>query len=92
MKTKWLKLREQIGWGRVHLPKARDILAKGRGGVGQQPCHSGSLALSTPLTGIPQIHRENMARALSPDMLATDLAYYLVRKGVRLGWLGWRGR
>ncbi|KAJ8798731.1 hypothetical protein J1605_016534 [Eschrichtius robustus] len=30
----------------------------------------------------PQIHRENMARALSPDMLATDLAYYLVRKGM----------
>nr|XP_023411758.1 argininosuccinate lyase isoform X6 [Loxodonta africana] len=29
-----------------------------------------------------QIHRENMARALSPDMLATDLAYYLVRKGM----------
>ncbi|XP_013376051.1 PREDICTED: argininosuccinate lyase [Chinchilla lanigera] len=29
-----------------------------------------------------QVHRENMARALSPDMLATDLAYYLVRKGV----------
>nr|XP_055195231.1 argininosuccinate lyase isoform X1 [Nyctereutes procyonoides]XP_055195233.1 argininosuccinate lyase isoform X1 [Nyctereutes procyonoides] len=47
-----------------------------------QLCHPGSLALSTPLTGIPQIHRENMARALSPDMLATDLAYYLVRKGM----------
>ncbi|ELR60618.1 Argininosuccinate lyase, partial [Bos mutus] len=30
----------------------------------------------------PQIHRENMGRALSPDMLATDLAYYLVRKGM----------
>ncbi|NIG60077.1 argininosuccinate lyase-like isoform X2 [Pontoporia blainvillei] len=29
-----------------------------------------------------RIHRENMARALSPDMLATDLAYYLVRKGM----------
>lgn len=29
-----------------------------------------------------QIHRENMKQALSPDMLATDLAYYLVRKGV----------
>lgn len=31
-----------------------------------------------------------MAQALSPDMLATDLAYYLVRKGVCVGWLGWR--
>ena len=29
-----------------------------------------------------QIHRENMKQALSPDMLATDLAYYLVRKGM----------
>ncbi|XP_072868749.1 argininosuccinate lyase isoform X2 [Chlorocebus sabaeus] len=29
-----------------------------------------------------QIHRENMGQALSPDMLATDLAYYLVRKGM----------
>ncbi|KAH0511205.1 Argininosuccinate lyase [Microtus ochrogaster] len=28
------------------------------------------------------IHRENMTQALSPDMLATDLAYYLVRKGM----------
>ncbi|XP_063581780.1 argininosuccinate lyase isoform X5 [Pongo abelii] len=29
-----------------------------------------------------QIHQENMGQALSPDMLATDLAYYLVRKGM----------
>ena len=29
-----------------------------------------------------QVCRENMLAALSPDMLATDLAYYLVRKGV----------
>uniref|UniRef100_A0A2I3H7D1 Argininosuccinate lyase n=1 Tax=Nomascus leucogenys TaxID=61853 RepID=A0A2I3H7D1_NOMLE len=28
------------------------------------------------------IHQENMGQALSPDMLATDLAYYLVRKGM----------
>uniref|UniRef100_A0A8D0XVY7 Argininosuccinate lyase n=1 Tax=Sus scrofa TaxID=9823 RepID=A0A8D0XVY7_PIG len=28
------------------------------------------------------VRRENMAQALSPDMLATDLAYYLVRKGM----------
>lgn len=40
----------------------------------------------------PQIHRENMGRALSPDMLATDLAYYLVRKGVSVGQPGWRGQ
>lgn len=40
----------------------------------------------------PQIHRENMVQALSPDMLATDLAYYLVRKGVSVGRLGWRGQ
>jgi argininosuccinate lyase len=29
-----------------------------------------------------QIHPDVMEKALSPDMLATDLAYYLVRKGV----------
>ncbi len=29
-----------------------------------------------------QINRTEMEAALSPDMLATDLAYYLVRKGV----------
>lgn len=34
----------------------------------------------TPLT--LQINHSAMEAALSPDMLATDLAYYLVRKGV----------
>ena len=29
-----------------------------------------------------QINQSMMEAALSPDMLATDLAYYLVRKGV----------
>lgn len=29
-----------------------------------------------------QISQSVMEAALSPDMLATDLAYYLVRKGV----------
>ena len=29
-----------------------------------------------------QVKHENCQAALSPDMLATDLAYYLVRKGV----------
>ena len=29
-----------------------------------------------------QVCKEKMQAALSPDMLATDLAYYLVRKGV----------
>lgn len=29
-----------------------------------------------------QVHKDNMLAALSPDMLATDLAYYLARKGV----------
>lgn len=29
-----------------------------------------------------QINQNVMEAALSPDMLATDLAYYLVRKGV----------
>ncbi|KAK7829241.1 hypothetical protein U0070_012712 [Myodes glareolus] len=41
------------------------------------------LTLPTSPTSPPQtIHRENMTQALSPDMLATDLAYYLVRKGM----------
>ena len=35
-----------------------------------------------------QIHKENMLAALSPDMLATDLAYYLARKGVRIYFRG----
>lgn len=29
-----------------------------------------------------QVNEKVMEAALSPDMLATDLAYYLVRKGV----------
>ena len=29
-----------------------------------------------------QIHIDAMCKALSPDMLATDIAYYLVRTGV----------
>ncbi|EPY83527.1 argininosuccinate lyase, partial [Camelus ferus] len=37
--------------------------------------------VSDTMSAVLQIHRENMAQALSPDMLATDLAYYLVRKG-----------
>lgn len=36
------------------------------------------------LLGVPQINRPAMEAALSPDMLATDLAYYLVRKGVSI--------
>jgi len=34
---------------------------------------------------LKQIDKEKMKEALSPDMLATDLAYYLVRKGVSIG-------
>lgn len=29
-----------------------------------------------------QIYGDKMRQALSPEMLATDIAYYLVRKGV----------
>ena len=39
------------------------------------PIAAGALATLT-------VNRENMTRALVPDMLATDLAEYLVRKGV----------
>lgn len=38
----------------------------------------------TILIYILQIHPENMRRSLTDDMLATDLAEYLVRKGVSL--------
>ena len=30
-----------------------------------------------------QVFPENMKKSLTPDMLATDLAEYLVRRGVR---------
>ncbi|KAM4820640.1 LOW QUALITY PROTEIN: argininosuccinate lyase [Thomomys bottae] len=43
---------------------------------------SAVLQVATGVISTLQIHRDNMAQALSPDMLATDLAYYLVRKGM----------
>lgn len=43
--------------------------------AGALPIAAGALATLT-------VNRENMARALVPEMLATDLAEYLVRKGV----------
>ncbi|XP_021565510.1 argininosuccinate lyase isoform X2 [Carlito syrichta] len=43
---------------------------------------SAVLQVATGVISTLKIHRENMAQALSPDMLATDLAYYLVRKGM----------
>uniref|UniRef100_A0A8C9CC46 Argininosuccinate lyase n=1 Tax=Phocoena sinus TaxID=42100 RepID=A0A8C9CC46_PHOSS len=43
---------------------------------------SAVIQVATGVISTLQIHHENMARALSPDMLATDLAYYLVRKGM----------
>uniref|UniRef100_A0A8C9CIK3 Argininosuccinate lyase n=1 Tax=Phocoena sinus TaxID=42100 RepID=A0A8C9CIK3_PHOSS len=52
---------------------------------------SAVIQVATGVISTLQIHHENMARALSPDMLATDLAYYLVRKGVSVGQPGWRG-
>ncbi|KAJ3588943.1 hypothetical protein NHX12_009796 [Muraenolepis orangiensis] len=42
----------------------------------------GALQVSTGVMSTLQIKRPVMEAALSPDMLATDLAYYLVRKGV----------
>uniref|UniRef100_A0A8D0XQQ8 Argininosuccinate lyase n=1 Tax=Sus scrofa TaxID=9823 RepID=A0A8D0XQQ8_PIG len=43
---------------------------------------SAVLQVATGVISTLQVRRENMAQALSPDMLATDLAYYLVRKGM----------
>ncbi|XP_033747903.1 argininosuccinate lyase-like [Pecten maximus] len=43
---------------------------------------SGTLKVSTGVLSTLKIHPQRMRGALSPDMLATDIAYYLVRKGV----------
>uniref|UniRef100_A0A8C3DVU6 Argininosuccinate lyase n=1 Tax=Corvus moneduloides TaxID=1196302 RepID=A0A8C3DVU6_CORMO len=40
------------------------------------------LQVATGVISTLQINKENMERALSPEMLATDLALYLVRKGI----------
>lgn len=52
--------------------------------------HVSALTYDSSLIICPfdQIHKENMLAALSPDMLATDLAYYLARKGVRIYFRG----
>ncbi len=42
----------------------------------------GSLPIATGVLSTLTIHPERMAQALVPEMLATDLAEYLVRKGV----------
>ncbi|XP_030638117.1 argininosuccinate lyase [Chanos chanos] len=40
------------------------------------------LQVATGVMSTLQVHQKTMEAALSPDMLATDLAYYLVRKGM----------
>ncbi|NXK10738.1 ARLY lyase, partial [Herpetotheres cachinnans] len=40
------------------------------------------LQVATGVISTLQINKENMEKALSPDMLSTDLALYLVRKGM----------
>lgn len=40
------------------------------------------LQISCGVLSTLTVNREKCDAALSPDMLATDLAYYLVRKGV----------
>lgn len=48
-------------------------------------CYDTVHAVLQVITGVMstlKIHPSTMQAALSPDMLATDLAYYLVRKGV----------
>ncbi|XP_070591167.1 argininosuccinate lyase [Erythrolamprus reginae] len=40
------------------------------------------LKVTTGVISTLQINRDNMERSLTPEMLSTDLAYYLVRKGV----------
>ncbi|XP_038056055.1 argininosuccinate lyase-like [Patiria miniata] len=43
---------------------------------------TGVLQVATGVVSTLTINTESMRKALSPDMLATDLAYYLVRKGI----------
>lgn len=43
---------------------------------------TGILQVATGVLSTLTINKENMYAALSPDMLSTDLAYYLVRKGI----------
>ena len=43
---------------------------------------SDSLQIATGVLSTLAVQPENMLRSLTPDMLATDLADYLVRKGV----------
>lgn len=50
-------------------------------GLGWQLHHLGSPEPTTPPTGVPQIHGENMALALSSDILVTDLTYTWSTKG-----------
>ena len=40
------------------------------------------IRIATGVIDTHKINKENMKAALSVDLLATDLAYYLVRKGV----------
>ncbi|XP_024909797.1 argininosuccinate lyase-like, partial [Cynoglossus semilaevis] len=40
------------------------------------------LQVTSGVVSTLQVNQSVMEAALSPDMLATDLAYYLVRKGV----------
>lgn len=41
------------------------------------------IGIATGVINTITINRQKMQEALSVDLLATDLAYYLVRKGVR---------
>ncbi|KAI0235610.1 Argininosuccinate lyase [Lamellibrachia satsuma] len=43
---------------------------------------TGLLLVATGVLSTLQVDKDALQKALSPDMLATDLAYYLVRKGV----------
>ncbi|CAG2228029.1 ASL [Mytilus edulis] len=43
---------------------------------------TGILQVATGVMSTLMIDKEKMKAALSPDMLATDIAYYLVRKGI----------
>eukprot|EP00124_Ichthyophonus_hoferi_P001697 Ihof_evm3s96 gene=Ihof_evmTU3s96 len=43
---------------------------------------SGVLQIATGVMSTLKVHKDNMRNALSIEMLSTDVAYYLVRKGV----------
>ncbi|NXY61352.1 ARLY2 lyase, partial [Callaeas wilsoni] len=59
-----------------------DLQEDKEAGLGVVDTLNAVLQVASGVISTLQINKENMERALSPEMLATDLALYLVRKGM----------